>query len=316
MSSPSLLRMRRVIGGAGRVFVTAGLLILLFVAYQLWGTNILEARAQDNLRRDFESQLGSEPRTSSTSDDDPTVSTTTTTTPAPVAAPIPAEGEPVAIIRIPKIGVDKVVVEGTSTADLRQGPGHYAGMPLPGQIGNAGIAGHRTTYGAPFADLDQLLPGDLIQVETLSGIFDYIVSADGVFVVSPSQTEVLDQPSPAQGEAPTATLTLTTCNPKYSARQRLIVKAEYDVRANQPQPQAPPPQTRTVVSIDAGLSGEHTTRVPTVLWGLIVAVVGLVWWLVFHRYRRWTTWLMGAIPFLVVLFVFYFYLERILPSNY
>jgi sortase A len=305
--------MRRVIGGVGRVLVTAGLLILLFVAYELWGTNILEARAQDNLRRDFEGQLGSEPRTSSTSDDEPTVSTTTTTTTAPPpTAPIPIEGDPVAIIRIPKIGLDKVVVEGTSTADLRKGPGHYAGMPLPGQIGNAGIAGHRTTYGAPFADLDQLLAGDVIQVETLSGTFDYTVS-EPPFIVNPSQTEVLDQPDPQE---PTATLTLTTCNPKYSARQRLIVKAEYTFAANQPQPQAPPPQTRNVVSIDAGLSGEHTSRTPTVLWGLVVAGVGLLWWLVFHRYRGWTTWFIGVIPFIVVLFVFYFFLERVLPANY
>ena len=293
------------------MLVTAGLLILLFVAYELWGTNVLEARAQDNLRRDFESQLGSDPQTSSTNDD-PTVSTTTTTTTAPPQAPIPIEGDPVAIIRIPRIGLDKVVVEGTSTADLRKGPGHYAGMPLPGQIGNAGIAGHRTTYGAPFADLDQLLPGDLIQVETLSGTFDYLVS-EPPFIVNPGQTEVLDQPDPQE---PTATITLTTCNPKYSARQRLVVKAEYDLRANQPQPQAPPPQTRNVVSIDAGLSGEHTSRAPTVLWGLIVAGVGALWWLVFHRYRRWTTWFVGAIPFVVVLFVFYFFLERVLPSNY
>jgi sortase A len=300
--------MRRVIGGVGRVLVTAGLLILFFVAYELWGTNILEARAQDNLRRDFEGQLGSEPRTSSTSDD-PTVSTTTTTTTAPPPAPIPPEGEPAAIIRIPRIGVDKVVVEGTSTADLRKGPGHYAGTPLPGQVGNAAIAGHRTTYGAPFADLDQLLEGDLIQVETLSGTFDYLVS-EPPFVVNPGDTQVLDQ-TPTE-----ATLTLTTCNPKYSARQRLIVKAEYDLRANQPQPQAPPPQTRTVASLDAGLSGERTSRMPTVLWGLVAAGVGLLWWLVFHRYRGWTTWFIGAIPFLVVLFVFYFFLERVLPSNY
>jgi sortase A len=304
--------MRRVIGAVGRVFVTAGLLILLFVAYELWGTNILEARAQNQLRDDFESQLESgAPRTSSTSDD-PTVTTpdsTTTTTTAPPPAPLPVEGEPVAIIRIPRIGVDKVVVEGTSTADLRKGPGHYAGMPLPGQIGNAGIAGHRTTYGAPFADLDQLLQGDLVQVETLAGTFDYIVS-EPPFVVDPSDTQVLEQ-TPTE-----ATLTLTTCNPKYSARQRLIVKASYDLRANQPQPQAPPPQTQNVVDIDAGLSGEHTSRTPTVLWGLIVAGVGLVWWLVFHRYARWTTWIVGAIPFVVVLFVFYFFLERVLPANY
>jgi sortase A len=308
--------MRRVIGAVGRVFVTAGLLILLFVAYELWGTNILEARAQNQLRDDFESQLGSEPQTSATSDD-PTVttpdSTTTTTTTAPPPAPLPVEGEPVAIIRIPRIGVDKVVVEGTSTADLRKGPGHYAGMPLPGQIGNAGIAGHRTTYGAPFADLDQLVVNDVIQVETLAGTFDYTVT-EPPFVVNPSDTHVLEQP-PAND--PAALLTLTTCNPKYSARQRLIVRAEYvPAAANAPQPQAPPPQTRNVVSIDAGLSGEHTSRTPTVLWGLVVAAVGLLWWLLFHRHARWTTWVIGAIPFVVVLFVFYFFLERVLPANY
>jgi sortase A len=315
--SISLLRMRRVIGGIGRVFVTVGLLILLFVAYQLWGTGFVEARAQDNLRRDFEGQLDRDPRTSSTRDDDPTVSTTTTTTTAPSApVPIPASGEPVAIIRIPKIGVDKVVVEGTTVADLRQGPGHYTGTPLPGQLGNAAIAGHRTTYGAPFENLDQLVVGDQIQVETLAGTFEYTVAVrqnqtEAVFAVSPSQTEVLANDTPEQ-----ATLTLTTCNPKYSARQRLIVTAELNVAANQPQPQAPPVQPRPVVSIDAGLSGEHTSRAPTVLWGAIVAAVGLLWWLVFHRYRRWTTWFVGVIPFVAGLVVFYFFLERVLPSNY
>jgi sortase A len=307
--------MRRVIGGIGRAFVTVGVLILLFVAYQLWGTGFVEARAQDNLRNDFEGQLQGETRTSSTADDDPTVSTTTTTTTAPAPVPIPPGGEPVAIIRIPKLGVDKVVVEGTTTADLRQGPGHYAGTPLPGQLGNAAIAGHRTTYGAPFENLDQLVVGDAIQVETIAGVFDYVVAPtrqpEAVFVVDPSQTEVLSNDTRTE-----ATLTLTTCNPKYSARQRLVVTAELDLSADNPQPQAPPVEPRPVVSIDAGLSGEHSSRAPTVLWGAIVAAVGLLWWLVFHRYRRWTTWIAGVIPFLAALVVFYFFLERVLPSNY
>ena len=300
--------MRRVIGAAGRVFITAGVLILLFVAYQLWGTGILEARAQSQLRDDFEEQIESEPGTSSTTDDETPTSTTTTTTPEP--PPIPPRGEAVAIIRIPKIGVDKVVVEGTTVADLRKGPGHYSGTPLPGQIGNAAIAGHRTTYGAPFGNLDQLAEGDIITVETLSGSFDYRVMRDGVFVVKPNQVEVLD-PTPEE-----ATLTLTTCNPKYSARERLIVKAEYDLRANQPQPQAPPTEARTPADLDAGLSGSHTSRLPTLLWGLFAAFVGGLWWLVFHRYSRWTTWLAGAVVFTPVLFVFYVFLERVLPSNY
>lgn len=307
--SPSLLPMRRVIGGVGRTFVTAGVLILLFVAYQLWGTGFLEARAQTDLRRDFERELDAGP-------------TTTPAEPPTTAepAPIPPDGEAVAIIRIPKIGVDKVVVEGTTVDDLRKGPGHYAGTPLPGQIGNAAIAGHRTTYGAPFENLDQLADGDTITVETLAGTFDYRVTSvarpgdeppwEPVFVVNPSQTEVLEE-TPTQ-----ATLTLTTCNPKYSARERLIVKAEFDVRADQPQPQAPPTRADTTVGIDAGLSGDDASRLPTLLWGLVAAAVGALWWLVFHRYRRWTTWIAGAIPFVVALATFYYFLERLLPANY
>ncbi|HUF83797.1 MAG TPA: class E sortase, partial [Acidimicrobiia bacterium] len=250
------------------------------------------------------------PGTSSTTDDEEPSSTTTT---LPEPPPIPPDGEAVAIIRIPKIGVDKVVVEGTTVADLRKGPGHYSGTPLPGQIGNAAIAGHRTTYGAPFGSLDQLAEGDIITVETLSGSFDYRIVEGGVFVVKPSQVEVLDQPPP---DEPEATLTLTSCNPKYSARERIVVKAEYDLRANQPQPQAPSTETRAPKHLDAGLSGSHSTRLPTLLWGLLAAIAGGLWWVVFHRYRRWTTWVAGAIVFAPVLFVFYVFLERVLPSNY
>jgi sortase A len=288
--------MRRVIGGAGRVLITAGVLILLFVAYQLWGTGVFEARAQDRLRDDFKRELADQPRPDP--DDD---------RPANVDIPIPPAGEPVGIIRIPKIGLDKVVVEGTTVADLRKGPGHYSGTPLPGQQGNAAIAGHRTTYGAPFADLDQLQQGDVITVQTVAGTFDYRVRAGGVFVVNPSQVEVLET-DPEEDM-----LTLTTCNPKYSARERLIVQADYMDTAPLPEPPQP---IRRVVSIDAGLSGDRSSRLPTILWGLVTAAVGGLWWLVFHRYRRWTTWVAGAVVFLPPLFVFFFFLERVLPSNY
>ena len=80
-----------------------------------------------------------------------------TVDPAPTTAD-PADGQPVGLLQIPRIGVDKVIIEGTSTTDLRQGPGHYLGTPLPGQAGNAAIAGHRTTYGAPFYNLNELQP--------------------------------------------------------------------------------------------------------------------------------------------------------------
>src|SRR5262249_5597582 len=125
----------------------------------------------------------------------------------------------VAHIVIPKIGADYYVVEGVDEADLRKGPGHYPSTPMPGQKGNAAIAGHRTTYGAPFGGIDDLEDGDLIRITTLQGTFEYTVY-DKLYV-SPSAFEVLE-PDPARA----ATLTLTSCHPKYSAAQRIVVKAD------------------------------------------------------------------------------------------
>ena len=129
----------------------------------------------------------------------------------------PASGEALGRIEIPKIGVDWVVVEGVGAAELRTGPGHMPHTPLPGQPGNAVVSGHRTTNGAPFGSLDQLEEGDTIVVETLIGTHTYevvssaIVKPDGMWV-----TEQWDG----------AWLTLTTCHPKFSSRERLIVFAK------------------------------------------------------------------------------------------
>lgn len=304
--------MRTVIGAVGRVLIAVGLLILLFVAYQLWGTGIYEARAQSDLKSQFNRDLARQgsPSTTTTSGATPTTAPTATTAPAALS-PAPADGDPVGVIKIDKIGVDKVVVEGTSVPDLRKGPGHYTGSPLPGQLGNAAIAGHRTTYGAPFGDLDQLAGGDAISVRTLTGTWKYVVLDDYPIAVKPTQTEVLDPTiDPATGR-PVATLTLTTCEPKYQATERLVVKAKLS-DAKQPLPGP----DRTKLVLGAGLSGGDESRTPVLIWGLIAAAVGALWWLLFHRYPRWTTWLAGVIPFLVVLFVFYTYLERVLPNNY
>jgi sortase A len=187
-------------------------------------------------------------------------------------------------------------------------PGHYPATPLPGQLGNAAIAGHRTTYGAPFNRLDELAPGDSIIITTVSGTFHYEVS-QAPFAVTPKDVQVLDA-------TPTATLTLTTCHPKFSARERLIVKATLN-RDRSPQPvKAPPQPVVSRSSLDDALSGRGETRLPTVWWGLLLVVVGGAWWLVFHRYHRWTTWVMGVVPFAIVLFGFYYHLERLLPANY
>ena len=127
------------------------------------------------------------------------------------------EGDGLTRIKIPKIGLDMVVVQGTTSSALRAGAGHYPETPLPCQPGNVGIAGHRTTYGRPFHHLDKMAVGDEIILETPVGSCTYHV-ARAPFVVAPTDITVV-------GPTDVPTLTLTTCHPKGSARQRLIVQA-------------------------------------------------------------------------------------------
>jgi sortase A len=293
--------MRRIIGGVGRALVTIGILILLFVAYQLWGTGFYEAREQSRLKSEFVQDLA---RVKALEAKARAETPTTTTTLPP---PPPPVGDPVGVIHIPKIGLDRVVIQGIGVPDLRKGPGHYPATPLPGQLGNAAIAGHRTTYGAPFNRLDELAVVDPILVQTISGTFHYSVTQQ--LVVSPKEVSVLNPTAEA-------TLTLTTCNPKFSASQRLVVKAILDPERSPEPVKAPPEPVASRASLDDALSGRGEPKLPTVWFGLLTALFGAVWWLVFHRYHRWTTWFMGAIPFAIALVVFYYHLERLLPANY
>ena len=146
-----------------------------------------------------------------------------------------ANGDPITKISIPAAGLNPtVVVEGTGASALRAGAGHYPNTPLPGEEGNVAIAGHRTTYGKPFANLDHLKAGDEIFLETPLGKYTYKVSKDP-FVISPTDFSVIAQ-------TPGKTLTLTTCHPKGSARQRLVIKAELvSPTANQPAAALAPP---------------------------------------------------------------------------
>ena len=205
-------------------------------------------------------------------------------------------------------------MNGVARNDLRKGPGLYPETALPGQAGNAAIAGHRTTYGAPFGDLDQLVNGDLIQVQTLYGVFRFRVSEQ--LIVAPSDIGVID-PKLVDANTPSkgfiAQVTLTTCNPKYSAAQRLIVKA--DLEPDQIALPAPISRGSPQIS-EEGLSGEASSAGPAVLAALVAALIGLVWWLFFHRHPGWATWGVGAIPFAVALFFCYSFIERVLPANY
>jgi sortase A len=133
-------------------------------------------------------------------------------------------GDSLTRLKIPALGVDVVVVEGTTTSALRAGAGHYAGTPLPCDPGNVAIAGHRTTYGKPFNQIDRLKPGDAIILETPIGTCTYQV-AKAPFVVLPSDVTVVDAPPAAA--TPARWLTLTSCTPKGSASHRIIVRAVY-----------------------------------------------------------------------------------------
>ena len=241
-------RSARVLGAVGRGLITAGVVVLLFVVYQLWGTNIQEARAQNGLRSEFDDTFADAQTqlavfdagaTSAEPDALPAPVTSTTLpgglTPELLRFFFPEDGDAVARIEIPSIGVDKIVVNGVQVADLRTGPGQYPGTAAVGTAGNTSIAGHRTTYGAPFNRIDELDPGDEIHVTGVLGRFTYRVLdpeagfaanlddvdavGGGHIIVQPSATWVLDDFGDNR-------VTLTACHPELSSRQRIIVAAE------------------------------------------------------------------------------------------
>jgi LPXTG-site transpeptidase (sortase) family protein len=260
-------RIRRV---GGFIALGLGVLTLLFVGHQMWITDLLQQRAQAELRDEFAASMNArasapgpsiveesmaldatvaaqtprgadpevvvtqttlspvEPAVSSSTEQSrteppPVVAAAASASEVPAAATVavaqeaPARGAPIAQLLIPKIGVDQIVVEGTGREQLERGPGHYVGTPLPGQYGNVSFAAHRTTYGAPFGRLDELVIGDVITVRSADGS-ELVYHVTDQFVVAPSRSDVV-------GDQGDHRLTLTTCTPKASATSRLIVVA-------------------------------------------------------------------------------------------
>jgi sortase A len=129
------------------------------------------------------------------------------------------DGDPIGHLRLPSAGIDEVMVEGTGTADLRSGPGHYPYTPLPGQRGTVAVAGHRTTYGAPFRHLDAVKPGDRVELSMPYGVFTYRV--ERTRIVRPTDVWVTDRVSFDR-------LILSACHPLYSAAKRIVVFARLE----------------------------------------------------------------------------------------
>jgi sortase A len=299
--------------------ITLGVLILLFVVYQLWGTGIREAQAQKRLEHQFAQKVND----ASSGEDNAVVDASASTTPADsiptsvpatvtsVAPPLPAppEGDVLGKIEIPKIGLSAYVIEGVGVDDLKNGPGHYPDTPLPGQKGNAAIAGHRSTYGAPFANVDDLDPGDAVTVTTLQGNFLYTVT--GQEIVAPDATQVLDDNGINE-------LTLTACHPKYSASKRIVIHAKLEgvPAAAAPKVEQPTQPAGAPKQLNANVSGKSAPKLPAILYALLCAALWVVAWLVGKRWRKWPSYLIGLPFFLIALFYFFESFSRLLPANY
>lgn len=227
-------RLRFVLRGVGQTLITAGLVVLLFVVYEVYVTNYFAHEAQARVRTALRQQIlhqviDHQP--------DPLLQL-----PGQRAPSLP-DGKGIAFLYIPRLGRDYAwaIVEGTSDADLEKGPGHYLGTALPGQIGNFSIAGHRVGKGEPFLNLDHLRAGDAVIVQTESkwyvytvkglehGSIDSVDSVDGVpgrEIVSPSDGAVLDDVPDHPGQPATeALMTMTTCHPKFTAASRMVIHA-------------------------------------------------------------------------------------------
>jgi sortase A len=308
----------------GSLLLSAGVLLVAFVAFQLWGTALYTNHAQSNLRKEVLPQIGrsslplgdlgsARPGTKPKSTGLPAVATSV----APTTAPPPV-GRPIGLLAIPKLGLDDVVVEGTAAPQLQGGPGHYLGTALPGQAGNAAIAGHRTTFAAPFYDLNELVVGDPIFVLTSQGLFRYDVT--GSEIVSPTDEAVLDSVTT------TPQLTLTTCNPRYSASQRLVVFALLDTTKSPSKPATgvtDPKITKVPKAVapasTIASSGTTGNVLPAVLWGLlfIIGAFGLRFGA--RRLRRpigLISYLIGVPVLLLVLFVCFQHVSLALPPSY
>lgn len=205
----------------GWTLIWSGALVFGYIGWQLYVTDWLNAGVQAEAAEGLAGTMGSnvDPETVDVDDlfggdrPDGLPETVSHFHEEPVAV-----GEPFAFLTIPAIGIEGLVVyEGVDRQTLRSGPGHMPTTPLPGQPGNAAISGHRTTHGRPFFDFDQLALGDRVEVETSIGTHVYEIREFAV--VLPSDVWVVDP-------RPGGWLTMTTCEPKFSARQRLIVWAE------------------------------------------------------------------------------------------
>lgn len=212
-----------------------------------------------------------------------------------------APGTPVALLQVPALGLHEIVVEGTSSGLTEKAPGHVRATPFPGQRGNAAIAARRTSFGAPFRDLDRLVRGDRITVTTAQGRSQYEVTS--VDVAASDDKSVFR--SDRRG-----TLTLLTSDPPVVANQWLFVRAQLTAR---PKPSTPHPGR--LARDEVGLTGETGTLPALVLWLQVLLVVALgATWLA-RRWSRWSAYVVAVPLLLATLWIVFDQLARLLPAT-
>jgi len=238
-----------VLGVTGEVLITAGVLVLLFLGWQIWWNNVVTAGQQTTAAAQ-QSQKWIDDALKAPK---PAPDTSTAQVDPPVMAK-PAPYQPFAVIYVPRLGADwKRTIR--QTVDVERvlnsytaGVGHYIDTQLPGQVGNFAVAGHRVGKGEPFLNIDKLRSGDAVIVETRTYWYVYrvlgspagqdpgrvhesipvagrrSVTLPGREIVDPSAGRVLDEVPDNPGvRAATALMTMTTCHPKFTASHRMIV---------------------------------------------------------------------------------------------
>ncbi|MDK8346733.1 class E sortase [Brevibacterium sp. UMB1308A] len=202
----------------GELCITAGLIMILFVVWQLWWTDIEANRDNENLASNLVTQWKDNPRDKTPDDPD-----------TPVIAKTPEENQAFGIMYVPRFGDDyyRTIAEGVQLEPVlnRMGMGHYPSSARPGEVGNFAMAGHRVTYGKPLNLIAEMRPGDPVVIQTQEGFYTYTMR--NFDIILPDQTEVLAPvPGFPEYKGKERLMTLTACNPMFSARERYVIYAE------------------------------------------------------------------------------------------
>ena len=215
-------RRRDPLGAVSWLLVAVGALVAFFALYELVGTMAAADVDQTRLRARLAEDWARPPAPSATAP-----ATSPSARPASAVAR-PRLGSGFALLRIGRIGVDQVIVEGADRVDLRRGPGHLPGSALPGRPGTMLVSGHRSTYGAHFFRLDELRGGDTVDVVTRDATYTYTVRETRVLHGTGHALRLADQPT---GEGGVARLALTTAHPRFAATSQLVVLADLTATA-------------------------------------------------------------------------------------